>query len=152
MLSYTQGNLLEADVAALVNAVNTVGVMGKGIALMFKKAFPENFKHYAAACKQGELQVGKMFVTNGPGLFGPRWIVNFPTKQHWRNPSRLEWIRDGLVDLRRLVVEEKIPSIAVPPLGCGHGGLAWEVVRPLIEQTFEDLPNVEVLVFEPQAR
>ncbi|MCB1055350.1 MAG: macro domain-containing protein [Acidobacteria bacterium] len=152
MLRYTQGNLLEADVEALVNTVNTVGVMGKGIALMFKEAFPDNFRQYAAACKGHEVEVGRMFVTRGPGLAGPRWIINFPTKKHWRSPTRLEWIASGLQDLRRLVIEERIRSIALPPLGCGNGGLRWLEVRPLIEQAFEGLTDVEVQVFEPTKR
>lgn len=149
MLRYTQGNLLDAKVDALVNTVNTVGVMGKGIALMFKEAFPENFRRYAAACKRGEVEVGRMFVTDGPALTGPRWIVNFPTKRHWRNPTRLEWIEAGLQDLRQTVTEKGITSIAVPPLGCGQGGLRWAAVRPLIESALGDLPDVEVIVFEP---
>ena len=149
MLTYTQGNLLEAGTAALVNTVNTVGVMGKGIALMFKESFPDNFKRYATACKRGEVQIGKMFVTEGPGLTGPRWIVNFPTKMHWRNPTRIEWVIEGLQDLRRVIVENEISSIAIPPLGCGNGGLAWQAVRPLIEQSLGDLPGVDVVVYEP---
>ncbi len=149
MLTYTQGNLLEAGTSALVNTVNTVGVMGKGIALMFKEAFPENFKRYAAACKSGEVQVGKMFVTEGPALNGPRWIVNFPTKKHWRNPTQIEWVREGLKDLREVILNNKMASIAIPPLGCGNGGLEWHAVRSMIEDAFGDLAEVDVVVYEP---
>jgi O-acetyl-ADP-ribose deacetylase (regulator of RNase III) len=102
MIRFTQGNLLEADAQALVNTVNTVGVMGKGVALMFKEAYPENFKAYEDACRSEEVQIGKMFVTERRGeMFGPKWIVNFPTKAHWRFPSKMEWIVQGLEDLKR---------------------------------------------------
>jgi O-acetyl-ADP-ribose deacetylase (regulator of RNase III) len=113
----TQGNLLEAGTEALVNTVNTVGVMGKGIALMFKEKYPENFDSYEAACTAGVVEVGRMFVTPGMELGGPRWIVNFPTKKHWRSPSKLEWIEAGLKDLKGVIKELKIRSIAIPPLG-----------------------------------
>jgi len=149
MIRYTQGNLLEAKVDALVNTVNTVGVMGKGIALMFKDAFRANYLEYRAACRRGEVVVGKMFVTER--LSTPRWLVNFPTKMHWRDPSKLEWIVDGLADLNRVIAENEIRSIAVPPLGCGHGGLAWELVRPEIETALSGLPSVEVWLYEPTA-
>ncbi len=152
MQHYTQGNLLEAKAEALVNTVNTVGVMGKGIALMFKETFPENFRRYAAACKRGEVRVGEMFGSEGPGLHGPRWIINFPTKEHWRNRTRVEWIRDGLVDLRRVIEDERIRSIAIPPLGCGNGGLDWPIVRSLITEAIGDLAGVDVIVYEPTRR
>ncbi|HNO59152.1 MAG TPA: macro domain-containing protein [Plasticicumulans sp.] len=148
MITFTQGNLLEARVEVLVNTVNTVGVMGKGIALMFKERFAENFRLYAAACKAGKVQTGRMFVTPVHELDGPRWIVNFPTKQHWRSPSRLEWIVDGLQDLRRFLMEHQIHSIAIPPLGAGNGGLEWTAVREQIELALGDIAT-EVLVFEP---
>lgn len=148
MITFTQGNLLEARVEVLVNTVNTVGVMGKGIALMFKERFAENFRLYAAACKAGKVQTGRMFVTPVHELDGPRWIVNFPTKQHWRSPSRLEWIVDGLQDLRRFLLEHQIHSIAIPPLGAGNGGLEWTAVREQIELALGDIAT-EVLVFEP---
>lgn len=148
MINFTQGNLLEAGTEALVNTVNTVGVMGKGIALMFKEAFPQNFAAYAAACKRKEIQVGRMFVTERHALMGPRWIINFPTKQHWRHPSKMEWIIAGLEDLKRVVSERGIRSIALPPLGSGNGGLNWAEVRPLIEAALADLP-LDVVVYEP---
>lgn len=149
MLRFTTGNLLHADTEAVVNTVNTVGVMGKGIALAFKETYPENFDAYEAACRAGEIRVGRMFVTENRTLHGPRWIINFPTKQHWRNPAKLAWIRDGLADLRRVVLELGVRSIAIPPLGCGHGGLAWPEVRRLIEADLGNLPNLEVQAFEP---
>ena len=149
MMRFTKGNLLKADVEALVNTVNTVGVMGKGIALMFKEAFPANFREYAAACRKGKVKIGEMFVTEHRGLTGPRWIINFPTKEHWRTRTRIEWIEAGLADLRRVVEERGIRSIAVPPLGCGQGGRSWTEVRPLIEKALGDLAEIETLVFEP---
>lgn len=148
MITFTQGNLLEARVEALVNTVNTVGVMGKGIALMFKERFDDNFRRYAAACKAGQVQTGKMFVTPVHELDGPHWIVNFPTKQHWRAPSRLEWVVEGLQDLRHFLVEQQVKSIAIPPLGAGNGGLPWAEVRAQIERALGDL-DIDILVFEP---
>jgi O-acetyl-ADP-ribose deacetylase (regulator of RNase III) len=123
--------------------------MGKGVALMFKEAFPDNFRAYEYACRRGEVQVGRMFVTENAAFSGPRWIINFPTKQHWRPPSRIEWIAEGLQDLRRVVEERGIRSIAIPPLGAGNGGLDWRDVRPQVERALGDLEGVEVLVFEP---
>jgi O-acetyl-ADP-ribose deacetylase (regulator of RNase III) len=118
-----EGNLLDADADSLINTVNTVGVMGKGIALQFKQAYPGNFQAYEAACRHGEVRLGKMF-TYETGLLGkPRLIINFPTKGHWRARSRLSDIKAGLVDLRQVIGERGIESIAVPPLGCGNGGL-----------------------------
>jgi O-acetyl-ADP-ribose deacetylase (regulator of RNase III) len=148
MITFTQGNLLEARAEALVNTVNTAGVMGKGIALMFKERFAENFRLYAAACKAKEVCTGRMFVTEANELDGPRWIVNFPTKQHWRGNSRMEWIIEGLQDLRRFLVENKVKSVAIPPLGSGNGGLNWAEVRIQIEAALGDL-DIEILVFEP---
>ncbi|MEI8096473.1 MAG: macro domain-containing protein [Spirochaetales bacterium] len=147
MITFTKGNLLEADVDALVNTVNTVGVMGKGIALMFKDHFKENFDLYTKACKAGQVRVGHMFVTRTNEL-QPKWIVNFPTKQDWRNPSKIEWIHAGLADLRHWMSETKVKSIALPPLGSGNGGLDWDVVRLLVEDTLADV-DAEVLVYEP---
>ena len=148
MIQFTQGNLLEAKADALVNTVNTVGIMGKGIALMFKERFSDNFRRYAQACKAGDVQTGRMFVTEPRELDGPRWIVNFPTKQHWRGNSRLEWITEGLQDLRRFLIEHDVKSIAIPPLGAGNGGLAWPVVREQIKAALGDL-DLAITVFEP---
>lgn len=142
-----KGNLLTADVDALVNTVNTEGVMGKGLALQFKKAFPENFASYERACKSGEVKTGQMHIVQR--LASPRFIVNFPTKRHWRQPSKLEYVRDGLGDLVAQVKRLKIESIAVPPLGCGNGGLDWPAVRPLIIEAFSMIADVRVVLFEP---
>jgi O-acetyl-ADP-ribose deacetylase (regulator of RNase III) len=150
VISYHQGNLLEADVDALVNAVNTVCVMCKGIALAFKTRFPANHGAYAAACQRGEVQTGQMFITETPALLGPRWIVNFPTKQHWRDPSQLEWVAHGLQDLRRFLLEAGVQSVALPALGAGLGGLSWPVVRAEIEAALADLA-VDIRVYEPLA-
>lgn len=152
MMRFTRGNILEADVEAVVNTVNEVGVMGKGIALMFKEAFPANFALYAKACREGRVQVGRMFVTQTQELLGPKWIVNFPTKKHWRSPTKIEWLLDGLDNLREVIKREGIKSIAIPPLGCGNGGLEWVDVRAAIEQTLSSIPDVEVVVYEPTGR
>ncbi len=149
MIRYTEGNLLDAPAEALVNTVNEVGVMGKGIALMFSEAFPENARAYQEASKQGKIRIGRMFVTENPSLIGPRWIINFPTKRHWRHPSRLEWIRQGLKDLVCVVEKKHIQSVALPPLGCGNGGLEWQLVRNEMAAALSDLPNVDFLVFAP---
>jgi len=152
MITYTQGNLLDAEVEALVNTVNTVGVMGKGIALMFKERFPANMAAYARACKAGEVQTGEMFVTATGELMCTRWIVNFPTKQHWRAKSQMAWIIEGLADLRRFIEEQGVRSIAIPPLGAGNGGLDWAAVKPYIEQALGDLEGVQIVVYEPTAK
>lgn len=148
MITFEQGNLLEAQAEALVNTVNTVGVMGKGIALMFKERFDDNYKQYAAACKAKQVHTGKMFITEVRELSGPRWIVNFPTKQHWRADSQMAWVIDGLQDLRHFLIEHHVKSIAIPPLGAGNGGLEWPAVRVQIEKALGDL-DTEILVFEP---
>lgn len=147
MIQYTKGNLLASQADAVVNTVNTVGVMGKGIALMFKEAFKANFLAYQEACRRGEVQVGRMFVTERIGT--PRWIINFPTKKHWRHPSKLSWVTEGLADLRHVIEERQIRSIALPPLGCGSGGLRWKDVRQEIERALGELAKVDVLVYAP---
>ncbi len=151
MIRYTKGNLLDAPSEALVSTVNEDGVMGKGIALMFREAFPESAKVYEQAAKRGDVHVGRVLVTQNKALFGPRWIVHFPTKKHWRFPSKLDWVRRGLEDLKRVIPEHGIRSIALPPLGCGNGGLEWSQVRREIEGALGDLENVEVTVYEPTA-
>ena len=151
MIKFTHGNLLDAHAEALVNTVNEVGVMGKGIALMFRDAFPHNTEEYERAAKAKVISVGKMFVTQNPDYSGPRWIINFPTKKHWRQPSRLEWVRSGLTDLVRVVRELGIKSVALPPLGCGNGGLDWTDVREEMLRSLGALENVEVIVYEPIA-
>jgi O-acetyl-ADP-ribose deacetylase (regulator of RNase III) len=139
-----------ADAEALVNAVNCIGVMGKGIALQFKKAYPENFKAYAVACQREEVKPGRMFVFETGQMSNPRCIINFPTKRHWRGKSRYEDIESGLRALVREVRERKIRSIAIPPLGSGLGGLQWSRVRAMIEAAFNDMPDVRVKFYEPK--
>ncbi|MBS3958829.1 MAG: macro domain-containing protein [Xanthomonadaceae bacterium] len=149
MITTATGNLLTNDAEALVNTVNLDGVMGKGIALQFAKAFPEILAPYEAACRSGELAPGRVQVIERPGLLNPRYIINLPTKRHWRGKSRMADIDAGLADLVRVVRERGIRSIAVPPLGCGLGGLDWDDVRPRIERAFAALPEVEVRLFAP---
>lgn len=149
MLTFTTGNILEDEAEALVNTVNCVGVMGKGIALQFKKAFPQVFDPYKKACEADEVQPGKMHVVELQRLAPPYLVINFPTKRHWRSNSRLDDVEAGLEDLARVVDAYDIDSIAIPPLGCGLGGLDWEDVRPLIEETFADFDEVDITIYEP---
>lgn len=149
MIDYKTGNILTEDAEALVNTVNCVGIMGRGVALQFKQAFPENFKAYARACKLGEVEPGRMFVFDTGQLTNPRYIINFPTKRHWRGQSRIEDIEKGLDALVAVVRQRGIRSIAIPPLGAGLGGLSWPDVRSRIERAFLALPDVRVVVFEP---
>lgn len=149
MIEYTQGDILKCQAEALVNTVNCVGVMGRGIALQFKNQFPANFKAYAAACKRQEIQPGRMFVFDTGQLTPPRYIINFPTKRHWRGKSRMEDIEAGLKALVTTIRERGIRSIAIPPLGSGLGGLDWAQVRPRIEAALRALEDVRVMVFEP---
>jgi O-acetyl-ADP-ribose deacetylase (regulator of RNase III) len=149
MITRGTGDLLLADVDALVNAVNTVGVMGKGIALQFKRAHPENFLDYKAACDRGDVTVGRMHVHVTKRVGVPRFVINFPTKRHWRAPSRIEYVTAGLAALHDEIVGRGIRSVAVPPLGCGNGGLSWDDVEPLIHQALGTIPGVEVRVWSP---
>lgn len=149
-ISIGTGNLLTQDVDALVNTVNTQGVMGKGIALQFKKAWPGMYADYQRACRRGEVQPGRMHVWATEAMSGPRWIINFPTKRHWRGRSRLQDIESGLTNLATVIGEMGITSIAVPPLGCGNGGLAWSDVEPRIRRALEPLAaGVEIRLFPP---
>lgn len=143
------GDLLEQQVDAIVNTVNCEGVMGKGIALQFRRKSPENYKAYERACKAGEVRVGRMFVYDAGPLAQPHFIINFPTKDRWRARSKMEYIDTGLVDLIEQVRKLNICSIALPPLGCGNGGLDWNAVRPRIEAAFAALPDVDVRLFPP---
>lgn len=149
MITITAGNLLEAEVDALVNTVNCVGFMGKGIALQFKQAFPDNFKAYEKACHADEVRPGHMFIYKTDAMIGPKYIINFPTKRHWKGKSKMEDIESGLKAIIAEVDRLGIKSIAVPPLGCGLGGLNWSDVRPRIEQAFATLPDVQVQLFAP---
>ena len=150
MIRVTKGNLLKASAEALVNTVNTVGVMGKGVALQFRQAYPEMYRAYEKACDAKDVRLGQVQVFDLGGLVGgPRWIINFPTKGHWKAKSRLADIESGLADLTATVERLGIRSIALPPLGCRNGGLDWEDVLPRIKAAFAALPNVQVLVFPP---
>lgn len=149
MIKLTTGNILEADVEAVINTVNTVGVMGKGLALQFKRRYALNYDLYRAACKRGDVELGKMFVTQSDEIGGPRWIVNFPTKGHWKANSRISDIENGLDDLKRLILDTGIKSIAIPPLGAGNGGLEWSAVRSRIVAKLGDLDEVNIQIFEP---
>jgi len=148
MIRFTTGDILAADVEALVNTVNCVGIMGRGIALQFKNAFPDNFEAYVRACKREEVQPGRMFVFE-TGMMRPKYIINFPTKRHWRGKSRMEDIETGLIALVDEIKTRQISSIAVPPLGSGLGGLHWPNVRDRIEGALKDLSDVDVIVYEP---
>jgi|SRR5579859_6669315 len=149
MIELKSGDILQADAEALVNTVNCVGIMGRGIALQFRKAFPENFRVYESVCKRGELHPGRMLVYETGRLTGPKYVINFPTKRHWKGKSRIEDIELGLKALRQEIRERGIRSVAVPPLGCGLGGLQWDDVKPRIVKALEDMPNLRVLLFEP---
>ncbi|WP_069660688.1 type II toxin-antitoxin system antitoxin DNA ADP-ribosyl glycohydrolase DarG [Arcticibacter eurypsychrophilus] len=148
MIKYTQGNLLDASVDALVNTVNTVGVMGKGIALQFKNRFANNYKVYKEACRVKSFHVGELLVVQEDDLTDKKLIINFPTKAHWRGDSRYEYIESGLQELRKLIIEKQVQSIALPPLGCGNGGLDWKKVQPMIDKYLGNL-SAEVIVYTP---
>ena len=148
MIEYKTGDLFNEDVEAVVNSVNCVGVMGRGIALQFKKLFPENFKAYAAACKRNEVVPGRMFTFETGQMISPQYIINFPTKRDWRGKSRMEDIESGLEALASEVRKRNIRSIAIPPLGSDLGGLDWTEVRSRITKALQDLDDVAVIVFE----
>ncbi len=149
MFEYKKGNILQEQTDAIINTVNCVGIMGRGIALQFKQTYPDNFKAYKRACDKGEVQPGKMFVYAIGSLFNPKYIINFPTKRHWKGKSNIQDIKSGLVDLKQIIKLYEIKSIAIPPLGCGLGGLNWAEVKPLIEQAFSDMSDVNFVVYEP---
>ncbi len=149
MIEYVKGNLLSSEDGALVNTVNTVGVMGKGIALQFKDNFPGNFNAYLQACKSGEMMPGKLLVVKEPTMSGEKLIINFPTKKDWKHKSKYEYIEDGLKDLVRVIKEYGITSLAIPPLGCGNGGLDWDKVKGMMEQYLGSLENVKIHIYEP---
>ena len=149
MIEYKNGDIFNEDVEALVNSVNCVGIMGRGIALQFKNMFPANFKAYAAACKRDEVQPGRMFVFQTDQLTNPRYIINFPTKRHWRGKSRMEDIESGLKSLAIEIKQRNIRSIAIPPLGSDLGGLEWTEVRPRIQAMLEELGDIEAIILEP---
>ncbi len=148
MIVETTGDLLRAGAEALVN---TVGIMGRGMALQFRNAFPKNFEAYGAACRRGAVEIGRMFVFETGSAGNPRLIINFPTKRHFRYPSRLEYVRAGLDDLASVLRARDVRSVAVPALGCGLGGTRWEAVKPLIVAALGALPEVRVLLYAPDA-
>ncbi|MBD3267981.1 Appr-1-p processing protein, partial [bacterium] len=150
MIEFKAGDILNEEVEALVNTVNCVGVMGRGIALQFKNAFPDNFKAYSKACKRGQIHPGKVFIYDYERMTYPRYIINFPTKRHWRGKSRMEDIENGLESLRNEIQTRDIQSIAIPPLGSGLGGLDWEDVRKRIEDYLSQLSQVQIVIFEPK--
>ncbi|MEX1019361.1 MAG: macro domain-containing protein [Litorilinea sp.] len=151
MFEYKKGNIVKESTEAIVNTVNCVGIMGRGIALQFKKSFPENYKSYVAACKRDEVIPGRMFVFETDGLTNPRYIINFPTKRHWRGKSRMEDIESGLVALATEIRSRNIKSIAIPPLGSGLGGLDWADVRPRIEDALDEFSDCQIVIYEPRS-
>ena len=149
MLRFTTGNIMDSSAEALVNTVNTVGVMGKGIALQFKQAFPHNFNVYQQACLNGQLVTGKILaVKDSELLLGERLIINFPTKQHWKVPSKYEYVESGLIALIAYLQANPVKSMAIPALGCGNGGLDWQKVKPMIENHLFQL-DMPIWVYEP---
>jgi len=150
VFSLTKGNILRSHAEALVNTVNCVGVMGKGIALQFKKAFPDNYKAYEKACKSNEVIIGKMFVYETGEMYNPKYIINFPTKNHWKGKSKYEYIESGLNDLKKVIKRRNISSVAIPPLGSGLGGLDWNRVKYMVEDALSELDNVQVYLYEPK--
>lgn len=150
MMSFQTGNLLTSDVEALVNTVNCVGIMGKGIALQMKQAFPEMYKKYSKACENGEIKIGSVFTYHTGLLYNPRYIINLPTKKHWKGKSKIEYVNSGLDALINEIKKLNIKSIAIPPLGCGNGGLDWSEVRPLIEKKLSGLNDTQIIVYLPK--
>jgi len=148
MIHFTRGNIIESQAEALVNTVNTVGVMGKGIALQFRENFDLNYKLYKKACEEGQVKVGKMFVTSTNSIYNPKWIINFPTKKNWIHKSSYQYIEEGLDDLVQVIDELKIGSVAIPPLGSGQGGLEWEKVKNMILAKLSDV-GADVYIYEP---
>lgn len=149
MISYRSGDLFLDDAHALVNTVNTVGVMGKGIALAFKNHFPHNYELYRQACQHGALTIGKLLVVEDQSLLlGKRIIINLPTKAHWRNPSTCQFVADGMAALRRWLIDNAVPSLAMPAPGCGSGGLNWEKVKPIVHCHLHDL-ETDIRVYQP---
>lgn len=149
MIEYKTGDMFDANVEAIVNTVNCVGVMGRGIALQFKKRFPNNFKVYEDACAHKEIVPGKMLVYETESMMNPKYIINFPTKRHWRGASRIEDIETGLAALANVIRERRITSIAIPPLGCGLGGLDWDSVREKMELVLGSLTDVQIEIYTP---
>ncbi len=150
MIEIVQGDIFANAAQALVNPVNCVGVMGAGLAKQFKEKFPDNFDYYRGACGSGLVFPGKMTVFHYGTLEYTNFIVNFPTKLHWRDASRMEYIESGLADLARIIEFYNITSIAIPALGCGLGGLKWPQVKATIYAAMDGLPNVRILIYPPK--
>ena len=148
MIRYVKGNILESSAQALVNTVNTEGVMGKGLALQFKERYPENYRIYRSACKRGLFHVGEVLVTEHSDLTGSKLIINFPTKTTWRKPSSYQFIADGLVALKQELTARSITSVAIPPLGSRNGGLDWNRVKPMIEEALKEI-DCDIIIYEP---
>lgn len=152
-MNYKKGNILESNTQVIINPVNTVGVMGKGLALAFKKQFPHNYKIYKKACKNKTIDIGKLLLVsdfnNESNLERKQFVINFPTKKHWRSPSKIEYIEEGLKDLVRVIETQKFESVAIPALGCGLGGLEWENVKLVLEKYLRDLEGTEIVIYEP---
>ncbi|WP_291722272.1 macro domain-containing protein [Bernardetia sp.] len=149
-MNYTKGNILESNAEVIINPVNMVGVMGKGLALQFKQKFPYNYKVYKEACQNKTIDVGKLLLVDESSLERKKFIINFPTKKHWRSASKIEYVEEGLKDLVKIINENNFGSIAIPALGCGLGGLDWEDVKLLLEKYLKELENIEIIVFEPK--
>lgn len=150
MIKYLVGNILESKADALVNTVNTVGVMGKGIALQFKKYYPKNYKEYKKACDNRQLKIGQLLITTDHNvLSGTKTIINFPTKIHWRNPSKYEYIEKGVTELKSFLIDTNTKSVAIPPLGAGNGGLKWYKVKEILERNLIDIQDVDIYIYEP---
>lgn len=149
MIEYVKGNIFESKSHVIVNTVNTVGVMGKGLALQFKKNFPHNYKVYNKACIENKLEIGHLLIVEDNSLiYGEKTIINFPTKTDWKKPSEYSFIENGLKALRDVLISKKYESIAIPPLGAGNGGLNWINVKVLIERYLNDL-DCKVYIYEP---
>lgn len=148
-MNYTKGNILESNAEVIVNPVNIVGVMGKGLALQFKQKFPHNYKIYKEACKNKTIDIGKSLLVDESTLEQKKFILNFPTKKHWSNPSKIEYIEEGLKDLVKIIQNNNFESMAIPALGCGLGGLEWENVKLLLEKYLGNLEGIEIVIFEP---
>ncbi len=148
-MNYKKGNILESNTEVIVNPVNIVGVMGKSLALQFKQKFPTNYKIYKEACKNKTIDIGKLLLVDESTLEKKKFILNFPTKNHWSNPSKIEYIEEGLKDLVRIIENNNFESMAIPALGCGLGGLEWENVKLLLEKYLGNLEGIEIVIFEP---
>lgn len=151
MITYHTGNILHDQADAIINTVNTVGVMGKGLALQFKKAFPDNFNVYKKACDDKLVMTGKVLPVSLNAISAPYYIINFPTKAHWKGNAKLEYIEQGLESLKTEVMRLELKSVAIPPLGSGLGGLQWQIVEKLITDSLAELPEVEWRIYPPQA-